>query len=457
MNIKTQLTTKFSIIVASLLIVFSLAIYYFSAGFRRDDFYARLKDRALTTARLLISVKEVDRNLMRIIDENTNSTLYLERVLVYDENNHLIYNSDEKEPASIPRDILKKIQQSGHLSYEDGNRDAYGLIFTEKGQFVVIASAYDLYGFRKLVFLRNLLILGLLIGIGVIVLAGRLFAGQVLQPIIRMNNEILRITERNLNMRIDEGSGKDEIARLARNFNRMLERLESAFSIQRNFVSNASHELRTPLAAMQGQLQVALSKKRTPEAYEAVLLSVQEDVKTLSDLTNGLLELANSSSALLQFNFKSLRVDEVLFQAQQDLQQRRPNYKFEFVFLRIPEDEMLLTAEGNETYLRTVFMNLMDNACKFSPDHKVRISFDVNDHEVRLSFSDNGIGIPESDLPHIFEPLYRASNAKDKKGYGIGLSLCKKLIELHHGRVEVQSVHGRGSTFSIVLPLGTKK
>ncbi|MCC6724282.1 MAG: HAMP domain-containing protein [Saprospiraceae bacterium] len=453
MNIHTKLTLRFSLITASILVLFSLAVYLFSANFRREEFYQRLESRALTTATLLVTVDEVDKNLLRIIDDNSVPALPDEQVLAYDSSNHLDYGNTDHPRRDYPPALLDRIRVAKKLYFDNGDYEELGMVYTARGQsYVLIASAFDRYGKSKLYNLRTVILVGLPMGIAIIVLAGRIFAKQVLAPLAKINDSVTNITAGNLDQRLNEGNQTDEIARLAMNFNLMLERLERAFEVQQSFVRDASHELRTPLAAMRSQLQVELGKVRSLQEYQAVLNSQLDDVESLSELTNGLLLLARSSMERQRLDFQSLRVDEVLFNAQEELARLKPDYNFQFDYGNMPENEADLTLLGNERLLSIAFINLMDNACKYSPDKTVHISLSVNNGSLEISFKDNGPGIPADKIERIFDPFYRVEHVKGKvKGHGIGLSLCKKIVELHDSRIIVQSTLGKGCVFKLLF------
>jgi signal transduction histidine kinase len=403
----------------------------------------------------LVTVKEVDKALLRIIDDNSVPALPEEQVFVFDKQNRLAYSSTDDTSRTYSNDLLNSIRQAKKMRFEQGGFEEMGAIYLEEGEpFVVVASAFDRYGKSKLGNLRTIMLLGLPIGIGIIVLAGRIFAEQVLNPLANINDSVSKISAGNLDQRLDEGNQTDEIARLAMNFNQMLERLEKAFELQQSFVANASHELRTPLAAMRSQLQVELGKVRNIDEYQSILQSQLDDVDTLSDLTNRLLLLARTSMEHQRLDFSLIRLDEVLFNTQEELARSKPGYSFHFDYNALPENEADLILFGNEKLLSVAFLNLMDNACKFSDDRTVAISLEANDAAVSISFKDNGDGIPPSDLENIFQPFYRGQNTQTKtKGHGIGLSLCKRIIEMHGGKISVQSMLGEGSTFKIVLPV----
>lgn len=457
MNIRAKLTLRFSIIVATILIVFSAAVYFLSSEYRREEFYTRLESRAITTARLFVQVQEVDQKLLRIIDQNSIHALFQEKVLIFDYKDSLLYSSLDDLNVGYSAELLNRIRHEKIIHYNKDEIETAGLVFPEfsdQRPVVVISSAYDKYGRSKLDNLRDVLLAGLVLGIGIIVMAGRFFAGQMLAPLARMNAQVSEITAGNLDRRIEEGNRRDEIAQLAMNFNQMLQRIETAFEIQQQFVSNASHELRTPLAAVTSQLQVALDKPRSIEEYQRVLQSVFDDAQTLVQLTNGLLVLAQSDLQKSKLPFGPLRIDEVLFAAKDELAKAHPQYQFQIEYGELPEEEEALVVFGNEPLLKTVFLNLMDNACKFSADRRVQVLISLPGQVIQICFTDRGIGIPPDEIEKVFTPFFRSNNAADMtRGYGIGLPLCRRIIQLHRGRIEIESQLGKGSTFRVFLPV----
>lgn len=454
MNIRVRLTILFSLIVASILLLFSISIYILSSDYRREEFFSRLESRAITTARLLVSVDEVDIALLKIIDNNSIHSLFREQVIVLDATNRIIYSNIDSVWYYPDAGLVQQIRLNGKTAFSDNDNEHVGITYPAKSEnYVIIASGYDRYGKSKLSNLRMVLVTGLLIGLGIIVMAGIIFTHQTLSPIAKMNAEISKITAGNLEKRIDEGNGKDELATLALNFNQMLERLEAAFESQQQFVSNASHELRNPLAAMSSQLQAVLEKERDKESYQSTLRSLAEDTSRLIKLINGLLGLAQSDVERQKGFFQLVRLDEVLFSAQQELINSFPKAQFLVEFGDLLEDESKLMVKGDASLLQTVFFNILENSCKFSSDKRVRIRFEFDPTYTTIFFEDDGIGIPEEELVKVFQPFYRAKNAiLLNKGHGIGLSLCRKIIQLHQGELDVQSAEGVGTTLLVRIP-----
>lgn len=453
MTIRNRIALQFSLIVASILIVFSILIYFVSATYRREEFYDRLKNKARTTVRFLIEVKEVDRELLKIIDRNTLTALIDEKVLIFDAKNRLIYSSVDDQVIHYQTALLEEVRKEKDVETFSGSNELIGLLYQQNGRdLVVLASAYDKFGKSKMDNLRLTLGWGLLAGLSITIGLGIFFAGQSLRPISEINQQVSTITARNLQQRLDEGNRQDEIARLAINFNTVLQRLQQAFDQQRSFVSHASHELRTPLAALKSEIQLGLRRPLTVPEHEEILQNLMSDTDRLIGLTNSLLFLARTMESSSQVPFRPIRVDDIVFTAKDELVDAKPDYRIEVDYQNIPEAENETIVEGNEDLLKRVLLNLFDNACKYSPDHTAQVRISTDEQRCQITIQDRGIGMSETDLRNIFEPFYRAQNALGYEGFGIGLSISAKLVELHHGTLTVDSKIGEGSTFTISLP-----
>ena len=453
LNIRTRLSIQFTYLVTLILILFSFIIYYFSADYRESEFYSRLEKKALTTAKLLIEVKEVDYKLMKIIDRNSLNALYNERVMIFDAENNQIYNSLDNDSIQVSKSFLDKIRQQKRIRYHENKNEAIGLIFTlNNGRYVVIASAYDNFGRIKLYNLIWIILAGFIVSIASTIVFSWIYATKALKPMSDVVTQVDQITIASLNSRVSEGNGTDEIAQLAITFNKMLERLESAFEMQRSFVSNASHELRTPLTSITGQIEVSLMKPRTREEYESILESILEDIKNLNALSNGLLDLAKASSDISAIALRPLRFDEILWETKDELIKRNKNYKILIEFNDSISDENELIIEGNEQLIKTAIINLLDNACKFSTDHSACVSLSGNDKFLITQIKDQGPGIAPADQSHVFHPFFRAGNVRHIPGNGLGLSLAQKIIEIHQGTIRIDSVPENGTLVEISIP-----
>ncbi|GAB3314074.1 HAMP domain-containing sensor histidine kinase [Larkinella ripae] len=450
MKIRARISVTFLVIVATNLVLFSLAIYFISEYFRQRDFYYRLTDKARITARLLIEEEEIDPAILRLIERNNLTSLPEEHIVIYDQQDKQIYASADTAHEIVGRhDLLDRVRQQKQLYLRRSKKEIVGLTYPHKQQeYVVIATAYDESGLTEMGHLRNILGFGLVFSLSLVGISGWMFAGRFLQPISNVIRQVDQITASNLNLRVDASKNSDEIAQLAHTFNSMLDRVQEAFEIQRNFVANASHELRTPLTIITGQIEVTLIKQRTVEEHEAKWKAVLEVIKRLNLLANNLLELAQVSLDDAPIKFQEVALDEAIYQATKMLTTRRPDYHVIFSFEEATESmQSSLTVLGSNSLLISAFLNLMENGCKFSANNQVEVILGATEKWVTIQFKDQGIGIDEADIKHIYEPFFRAENAKRIHGYGIGLPLTYRIIQLHRGQISVSSRINEGTTF----------
>jgi signal transduction histidine kinase len=453
MKIRTKLALRFTVIVASILVLFALIIYYFSSVYRQEEFNMRLKRKANNSAKLLIEVKEVGHDLLKIIDKNINSALPEVSVKIFGPDNREIYDNKDTIPFVDNRAIISKVRQGKEIAYKEGHKEGVGVLYRDlSGDYVVLISAYDTFGLSKLENLRYILIFGLLGGVLLAMLMGWIYSAQALRPISVIIEEVKKISAFNLSQRLQVRNRADELGQLAVTFNRMLFRIERAFELQKGFVSNASHELRTPLTAISGQLEIALMKERSGEEYRDILTSVYDDIQKLNRLSNGLIDLAQANIDISKFTLEKIRMDELVWQAVREVGKRHPEYLSNIDIIDLPEEENHLIVMGNEQLLISAIMNLIDNACKFSGNKQVNIELRIIDNSIRLVFTDNGIGISEVDLKNIFQPFYRGVNTKMYAGHGLGLALAQKIIAQHGGSLKVRSVINEFTTIEVNLP-----
>ncbi len=452
MTIRTRLTLLFSSIVSTLLIIFCVVIYLESEYNRKEEFTTRLREEALTSAEILFGKEEISPDLLKLLDKNQMTVLSQEEIVVYNSNNKIEYESGT-DYMEIQPETLAKIRQSKELYFKEKSREAVGLIFkNEKQNLIIIASALDKDGFNNQRNLSLMLGIGGILMVGIVCFAGWLFAGKSLTPIQKIIKSVDKIGGASqLDLRLDEGNKTDEIAQLAQRFNKMLDRLEKSFKLQRSFVSHASHELRTPLTAITGQIQVSLLANDNPEDLKLMIHSVLEDVQQLNRLTNNLLDMTSIDSDDSQTNFKKVNIAEITWQVRDILLKKNPNY--EAIIQLDEKSNSLPEVQGNEALLFTAFLNLMENGIKFSENQLVKVSFKIKSKEIIITFQNGGSVIPISELSAIFESFRRGSNARNTKGHGVGLSLTQKIINLHHGKISVQSSENEGTTFTIILPI----
>ncbi|MVM37836.1 HAMP domain-containing protein [Spirosoma sp. HMF3257] len=452
MSLRNRLTLLFTAIVSVLLALFCLILYLVASQYVSNEFQTRLQAEALTAGHLLVGREPVGPTLFKLMDKNQLTVLPQEEIIIYNAENRLIYESGTDYLTVTPA-ILAHVRQSQIVHWREKNRDIVGIYFTEnQTPSVIFASAVDTFGGRTIQNLAYILAIGWFLMTALMMVAGRFYAGRTLRPISQINRRMDEITASNLSLRLPEGTSGDELTQLAQRFNRMLTRLEEAFSLQRSFVSHASHELRTPLTAITGQLEVSLLAEDEPDELRATLHSVLDDVRGLNRMVNGLLALAKANMDESSVPMGRVQLDSLLDQVRLDFQRLQPNYTIHvhIVPSDAPDTHWQLT--GSEPLLRTAFFNLIDNGGKFSPDHTVSVTLSTKGKLVQLSVHNAGSIIPDDQLTAIFVPFQRGRNASGQPGYGIGLPLAERIIRLHQGRIQVESSVTSGTTFMVTLP-----
>lgn len=450
MQIRTRLTIQFLLLVSGILAVTFFAIYFFTYYNVTEDFYDRLRSKARSTTELLSTVPQVNPEVLRAFEGSNRDLIYNENILIFDERNRLIYTNTTAQTKSIhvSNYWLDEIRKSGQIRYTDGDYKVVGLYYKYPfTRAVVMLGAQDLYGQANLSNLKTLLTVIFFIVVIIVGLAGWVFAKRALRPISKVMNAVEGILPQRLDIRLDIPNQKDEIGRLSTTFNKLLDRIETAFQMQKIFVANVSHELKNPLTKIRSQLEVSMLKERSLEEYKITIKSVLEDIQELAQLSNTLLELAKVSEDQRDLLTEIVRIDDLLWDCRQGLGQANPTYNIQVDLEELPEDDTWLEIAGNSTLLKTAFLNLMDNACKFSGNQTVKITLRASAKKLILQFSDSGKGIPVQDQSLIFQPFYRGDNTANVKGYGIGLSLVERIVKLHNGNVSIQTNLPKGTTF----------
>ncbi len=453
MNIRTRLTLIFFSIVIVVLTTICISIYVFSAEFRKEDFQRRLRNRAINTAKLLVEVDEVNADLLRRMERNNPASLPNQYIIIYNYKNQVVYSSENTRRIPVDTTLLNNIRLKKNIEFRYNDFEVLGFMHTsEYERYTIVASATDVYGIDALHNLRNILLITFMLSLIFVSLLGWLFAGRVLTPISRIVDDVDKITELNLNRRLDEGRNNDELDKLARTFNRMLQRLQNAFTSQKTFIANASHEIKTPITIMSGEIEVTLLHEREKDYYVKVLRSVLQGLRGLNKLSTQLLVLTQTSSEQPMRNVSAIRIDDILWETKDELLKLHPEYTIE-VDLAADMDHELLSIDGDEQLLKVAVMNLMDNGCKHSDDKRVMIRVSGQRHDrVIIDFVNRGPGIPPDMLDKIFDPFFRANASKKVKGFGIGLSLVKKIVNLHKGNITVESIPQGITSFHLELP-----
>ena len=292
-----------------------------------------------------------------------------------------------------------------------------------------------------------------LTGVGAAILilglaGGWWFVGRALKPISEISATATKISACDMAQRINSAETESELGQLAAVLNSTFARLEAAFAQQKQFASDAAHELRTPVSVILTQTQTALNRERDAESYKQTVEACQRAAQRMRKLIESLLELARFDAGQevlkqLRFDF-SKTVSDCVDLVQTLAEERR----VKMVCEALPRE-----ITGDSERLAQVITNLLTNAIQFNqPDGEVRVRLESQSGLAVLTISDTGQGIAPEDLPRVFERFYRADKSRSGGNAGLGLSICKAIVEAHGGTIEVASEADNGSIFTVRLP-----
>jgi signal transduction histidine kinase len=450
MKFQNKITLLFFVISATGLILLNATIFYFVSQFSFKDFFDRLEARVNLTAQTNIYANKNNDAYQEV------RSRYLEKL--EDEKDYIVKISNQtnryQRPLPLPESFYNTIINNGSAKYNESNHFYFGKVFTSKSEkYLVIVGASDPYGFKELEQLKKVLMVCFLISIILSYLAGVFLSRYVIKPIQDITISVKSIKANNLHSRLPEVKGNDVVSNLISTFNTMLTRLETAFETQNNFISNASHELRTPLTIITSEAELLISGKKLSLSEEASVKTVLAESEKLHHILTSLLGLAQSGFDGKKQNWQQIRVDELVLSVADAVKKIDAQCTIDIDFSNLPDDEAQLYTAGNLNLLLLAISNIVMNGCKYSKNQPVNVRAAIENNSIVIVVTDNGIGIPEKDQQHVFEPFFRASNTGDFEGFGIGLPLTLNIIRLHKGSIGIRSQENKGTEIQIYLPI----
>ncbi|RZK19248.1 MAG: HAMP domain-containing histidine kinase [Pedobacter sp.] len=447
MKIKDRIALYFTLISTSMLLIVLCMVYFTFMKFLKADFFERLTDRTMVTAKLYLEADEISRDALNDVRHKYLQKLNGEVTRIYDYKNQATFIGDSAQYWT--KTTIERVRKQKHLKYSDGERQVVGIYYKDnQGDFVVLASATDQGSQNRLSKLLKIMIFVFVAISLAVLLLSRWIAAKMLKPLNKFMLEVQQIGHKNMEFRVEESSTKDEINLIAKSFNHLMNELEQAFILQKTFVANASHELRTPVTRMMMAAELALSKDRDVNTYQKVIHSVIEDAEKMDSIITGLLALAKMDMELINSQLSSIHLNKLLLKIQIDWKQHK-NLNIEFLNHSDENDPIVF---ANETLLRIALDNIFSNAFKFSNDQKVTCRLEKLDGNFKVKITDQGPGIPLLQKDEVFKPFYTRSAEIGQKGEGMGLYMAQKIISLFKGKIEISSSNDDKSTFIISIP-----
>jgi len=379
---------------------------------------------------------------------------------LYSIQNQLLYGMDSTNGGvvlGVP--FLNKVRQEGLVNGRQGMVEWAALAFGKEqyNGLLVVCGGVDAQGRDQVRRLAWVLGIAWVLGVVLTWLLSYRFAGRALRPVSHLLDKVDNVhAEQALQFNLPEAARKDEIGRLARRFNDLMDRLREAVGTRQQFLGLASHQLRTPLASMKTEMEVLLLQERSPEEYHVALSGLLQRLEDLNATARRLLALVQLEAGGDALRRTALGLDDVLLEVQAWWGRHRPDARIELLLDEGVEDAGLFTVQGDEELLKTALHNLIENALKYSDNPWVQVQLrrerSPKGYALAVAVADRGRGIPEDQIPRLFEPFYRGTNSGGQPGHGLGLALVSKIATWHGGVLEVQSKVGVGSTFTLVLP-----
>jgi signal transduction histidine kinase len=457
MKIKDRLSLYFTLTSTLTLLAVLCAVYFMFLKFMEADFFSRLTDRTMVTAKLYLEADEISTDSLEKVRSQYLEKLNGEVIRIYNSKNFAAFIGDDQQYWT--NETINKVRKQKKLQFKDGRRQVVGIFYKDnQGDFVILASAVDQSTYYRLEKLQQIMVIIFVVIFIGLLLSGRWIAKKILKPLDLFIGEVKQIKSSNLHFRVQEGQNKDEINLLAQNFNNLMEHLEQAFVLQKTFIANASHELRTPVTRMMIGAEISLSQERKSEDYRKALTEVMDDAEKMDKIITGLVDLAQADLEFGSSQLQSLRIDELLWPIQKEWNEKTTGLsgragRLHTDIKNMPDhpDELLILA--NPTLLTIAINNIISNAFKFSDQQDVRCTLEIDKEWISISISDQGPGITAAQPEDIFKPFYSAAEKEQHKGSGMGLYMTFKIITLFKGSLEAKSgTNGAGSIFKIILP-----
>jgi len=346
---------------------------------------------------------------------------------------------------------------------KDHERGRLRVIFvpfrTRTGQYVLALAMPTRDARRALATFRSMIFVLYPLSLLLVAAVSAWYVGRSLRPVAELTRQAEQMAGRAVGGNpgepwrpLEVANPHDELGVLARTFNRLLGGMDAALRQLRQFVSDASHELRTPLAVLRGETELVLTEQREPEEYRRALRAIDDELRKLSRIVESLFTLSMADAGQLRLAKEPLYLDEVL---QESCQLIAPLARAKSITIERMLKEGVAYL-GDESFLRQLFLIFLDNAIKYStPKTSIHVRLETADGHARVDFQDEGMGIAEKDLPHIFERFYRAAppSSGEPQSGGLGLAIAQAIVRAEGGSINCQTEVGKGSTFTISLPV----
>lgn len=451
MKIRERLAIQYALAASTLLSTAFFIIYLFEKQSLISEFqnslYARLK-----TYETMFFESGYDSTTVLALDRVRQTKFFREKALMLDSRQQVLFNSDRSIDFPNFSRVFKGFDKANRINFLFDDYQVVGSRTPFRGsEYFIIVGATNLDHLNQLRQLRFILVSTFALMLFLVFFSGWILAKRALKPVQNVITEVDLLDNENLSKRLANRSTPDEVGLLISILNKMLDRIEQSVKNQKIFISSVSHELKNPLTKVISQVEVTLLSDRDSETYKKTLQSVLEDAREMNHLSRSLLDLSILDHDPKSFSFSLVRIDEIIWEVR-DLVESLPfAYQVDFSMPSVPELEDQLTLPGNPYLLKTAIENVVENAAKYSFDQRVKVLLQCSLRKIEITISNQGPGIPAAEIPLLFELGFRGGQKSRVSGYGIGLPLTKRILEIHRGHIDVYSEPGSTTTVVKIL------
>ncbi|HUH75271.1 MAG TPA: HAMP domain-containing sensor histidine kinase [Chitinophagales bacterium] len=453
MKIRNKILIYFSSTIIVLLALTFSSIYIFYLSNREEEFQQRQKQKISNTLYFLYEIKKTDNELIEAIDQLTINDLFDEKLLLFNENKELIYSSIDDTPVVISKDMLSELNINHQwIETKDGLYDVIGTYIEKDGSiYYGISKAYDTFGYAKLYFLRNTLLIAFFIITASIFLVSFYLAKVISDPLSKLAHLLnsYRLDENPTTEKIKTTT--DEIIDLNDKFNELIKRTQESFAFQKQSIQHISHQLKTPIAVLTSELE----RIKNIKDQELIIVELDQQIiktKFLADIINMLLEISKAETGQTLYK-KATRIDEVIFDCIEELRFLYPDFNFNIRFVPLYPDADLLVLNINEMLIKQALMNLMSNCIAYSNEPKAEIKINcLSKDKLKISIINQGNPLTKEEEKYIFQHFFRGQNSQGKIGFGLGLVLTQKIVALHSGNIQYSNPKDHINVFEISIP-----
>lgn len=433
MKIGNKIQIYFSTTVIILTALSLTIIYILFSEYREEEFQQQQNEKINTTIKLIERFKKESANISFLIDQQDINDFYDEKLLVYDGSKNQIFTSLDSLDIIKAESILDKLSPTNRwIETKEEDYDLIGVYLATNNQsYYAVSKAYDAFGYAKMYFLGNVLI-GIFLFIAVVViLISRFLSIKISQPITALADSFNKYDLSNEQVEeLPIETSSYELSRLTQRFNELIKRTNEAFVFQKHTIQHISHQLKTPVAVLVSELE----RIKNLSDNEGVAAEIEHQIiktKSLGSIINVLLEISKTDSGQ-QLQKQPLRIDELFFDVIEEINALYPTFNFEVNYHPDQIDENKLILSLNPILIRQAVQNLLSNCVAYSNNSNAEIHFDCSgDSELKIQIINSGVPITkEEEESYLFNHFFRGENSQGKIGFGLGLVLTKKILNL---------------------------